>query len=223
MIDALLQGQLFGKPVERTARNGARYVTCKLRTVTRDGEALCTDVITLQKAACTALLALDDGDAVAVSGELTPKVWTDREGTPRPALSLTAHRVTSPYHVQRNQGRRRRAPGSASQRASARGARGCRMSPSTPTLDRAAICASSFCDRYIERFGYDQHPDRAVTLAQARKVLTGVPPQLIPIERVVDRGRNGRQRLVQLVTFGALAMLCAALDGTQESQVERWP
>jgi hypothetical protein len=36
-----------------------------------------------------------------LSGALTPKVWTDREGNARPALDLVAHAVLSPYHVTR--------------------------------------------------------------------------------------------------------------------------
>jgi single-stranded DNA-binding protein len=48
-----------------------------------------------------ALLALGDGDSVALAGSLTPKVWTDREGNSRPALDLVAHQVLTAYHVTR--------------------------------------------------------------------------------------------------------------------------
>ena len=44
---------------------------------------------------------LHDGDSVAIAGELTPKVWTDKHGEAKPALDLVAHKVMSPYDVQR--------------------------------------------------------------------------------------------------------------------------
>jgi hypothetical protein len=43
------------------------------------------------------LLALDDGDAVALAGTLTPKVWIDRDGNARPALDLVAAQVLTAY------------------------------------------------------------------------------------------------------------------------------
>jgi hypothetical protein len=38
---------------------------------------------------------------VSLAGTLTPKVWTDREGHPRPALDLVASRVLTAYQVKR--------------------------------------------------------------------------------------------------------------------------
>jgi len=68
---------------------------------TREGETLVVNVITFVESVVTVLLALHDGDSVALSGELTPKVWVDQRGTPRPGLDLVAHAVTTPYHAQR--------------------------------------------------------------------------------------------------------------------------
>ena len=59
------------------------------------------NVIAFAAAARVALLALDEGDTVAVSGALTPKVWTDKQGNTRPALDLVASQVLSVYHVER--------------------------------------------------------------------------------------------------------------------------
>jgi hypothetical protein len=39
------------------------------------------------------LLALNDGDSVSLSGALTPKVWVDKQGKPRPAINLIAHKI----------------------------------------------------------------------------------------------------------------------------------
>lgn len=60
---------------------------------------------------CTALLALAEGDSVALSGSLTPKTWTDKEGNTRPALDLVAHQVLTAYAVTR----KRNAMGQAQQ------------------------------------------------------------------------------------------------------------
>lgn len=46
-------------------------------------------------------LGLGEGDAVALSGPLTPKAWLDKEGAARPALDLVASHVLTAYHVTR--------------------------------------------------------------------------------------------------------------------------
>ena len=101
MIDALIAGRLYGKPAQRTASSGNAFATAKVRVPARGGESLFVNVIAFDDAAVTALLALADGDAVALAGELTPKVYTDKEGKERPSLDLLAHVVSSEYHVQR--------------------------------------------------------------------------------------------------------------------------
>jgi single-stranded DNA-binding protein len=101
MIDALIGGRLYTKPVERTSKNGNRFATAKLRVSLRDGESIFVHVIAFADAAVTALLALSDGDSIALTGELTPKVWTDKNGEARPALDLLAHAVLTSYHVTR--------------------------------------------------------------------------------------------------------------------------
>ena len=50
---------------------------------------------------CEALLALGEGNAVALAGTLTPKTWLDKNGTPQPAFDLVASQVLSAYHVTR--------------------------------------------------------------------------------------------------------------------------
>jgi len=101
MIDALLAGRLYGKAQARTAKNGNPYAIGKVRAAAGNGEGLFVAVIAFNRHAVTALLALDDGDSVALSGELTPKVWTDKDGKARPALDLVAHAVLTEYHVAR--------------------------------------------------------------------------------------------------------------------------
>jgi hypothetical protein len=101
VIDALLQGRLYGVPAERTDKHGKRYVTCKVRVSTRDGLAVFVNVIAFASPAVRALLALTDGDAVALAGELTPDAYAAKDGTVRPSLDLLAHAVLTEYHVAR--------------------------------------------------------------------------------------------------------------------------
>ena len=101
MIDALISGKLYGQPTERTSKTGKPFALAKVRAAGGDGESLFVNVIAFDTAPCTALLALGDGDSVAISGSLTPKVWTDKEGNARPGLDLVAHQVLTAYHVTR--------------------------------------------------------------------------------------------------------------------------
>ena len=101
MIDALISGKLYGQPTERTSKTGKPFALAKVRAAGGDGESLFVNVIAFDAAPCTALLALGDGDSVALSGSLTPKVWTDKEGNARPGLDLVAHQVLTAYAVSR--------------------------------------------------------------------------------------------------------------------------
>lgn len=101
MIDALIAGRVHGQPTSRTSKNGKTFAVAKVRAAAGDGESLFVSVVAFDDAPCNALLALRDGDSVALSGTLTPKTWTDREGATRPALDLVAHQVMTTYHVSR--------------------------------------------------------------------------------------------------------------------------
>lgn len=101
MIDALIAGKLYGQPTERTSKTGKPFAVAKVRAISGDGESIFINVIAFDLAPCTALLALADGDSVALSGAITPKVWIDKEGSARPALDLVAHQVLTAYHVSR--------------------------------------------------------------------------------------------------------------------------
>ena len=101
MIDALIAGRMYGHAEERSGQAGSAYVTCKVRALTDDGDSIFCNVIAFNDAARAALMGLDDGDSVSLSGALTPKVWTDKHGKVRPALDLIAHAVLTAYEVNR--------------------------------------------------------------------------------------------------------------------------
>ena len=101
MIEGLIGGKLHSKPVKRTGNNGNTFITAKVRTATTDKGAIYVDVIAFAEDVCSALLALDAGDSVALTGSLTPKVWKPPQGEPRPSLDMVASGITTPYHVTR--------------------------------------------------------------------------------------------------------------------------
>lgn len=101
MIDALITGKLYGPAQKRTGQSGSEYVTCKLKVAMADGEHIFCNVIAFDDHVQYVLSEMGDGDSVALSGALTPKVWEDKQGNARPAVDLIAHAVLTPYHVKR--------------------------------------------------------------------------------------------------------------------------
>ena len=101
MIDGLLGGKLYGKAAKRTGQSGKAFTTAKVRTPTTDGDSIFVNVITFSDEVGAALLALDDGDSITLSGALSVKVWTDKNGEARPALDIVAHAALTSYHVTR--------------------------------------------------------------------------------------------------------------------------
>lgn len=101
MIDGLIAGRVFGQPAWRRGKSGKEFVVTKVRCAAGDEGGVFINVICFSETAGAALMALNDGDSVALSGELTPRVWTDKAGEARPALDMTAHAVLSAYHISR--------------------------------------------------------------------------------------------------------------------------
>jgi single-stranded DNA-binding protein len=104
MIDGLVGGRLYGEAQVRTGQNGTRFVTCKVRAVTNDGDTIFVNVIAFDDAVQAALLALSDADSVALSGTVTPKVWTDKNGLVKPAIDMVAHKLLTAYDGRRDAG-----------------------------------------------------------------------------------------------------------------------
>ena len=104
MLEALVGGRLLGTPQRRPGKAETTFVTAKLRASAGDNEStVLVNVIVFDETAAAALLAMEDGDAVALSGSITPKVWTDKQGIARPAVDMVAHQVMGAYQVGRSQ------------------------------------------------------------------------------------------------------------------------
>ena len=95
MIDGLVAGRLYGEAERRTDKAGKAYSLAKVRASTAEGEVLFVNVIAFDDDLCTSLHRLHDGDSLALSGSLNPRVWTDKQGNARPALDMVAHRLIS--------------------------------------------------------------------------------------------------------------------------------
>ena len=103
MIDGLVAGRLMGDASRRVDKAGRGYVVARVLARNRADEEFIVNVIAFDEAPCAALLALADGEALTLSGALTPKVWTDKQGIARPSLDLIAAQVMTAYHVSRKQ------------------------------------------------------------------------------------------------------------------------
>ena len=101
MIDALIAGKIYGQPAQRISKAGKPFAVCKVRVATGAEDSIFVNCIAFDAEAVNALLALGDKDSVALSGSLTPKVWTDNQGNTKPALDMVVHAVLTAYHVTR--------------------------------------------------------------------------------------------------------------------------
>ena len=139
MIDALIGGKLFGQPAERMGKAGKPFAVAKVRVAAGDGESLFVSVIAFDPVPCAALLVLNDGDSVALSGALTPKVWTDKQGNVRPSVDMVAHQVLTAYHVTRKRAAMQGAQASPSTHQRPRDEAWQARTPRQPDLDDGAL------------------------------------------------------------------------------------
>jgi len=95
MIDGLVAGRLMGDASRQVDKSGRTFVVARVLARNRADEEFIVNVIAFDAAPCADLLALADGDAIALAGALTPKVWTDKQSMARPSLDLIAQRVLS--------------------------------------------------------------------------------------------------------------------------------
>jgi hypothetical protein len=94
MISALVAGHLAGQPAERVSKTGARYTVAKLR-IRSEGNTVHVNVAAFSPLVSAALFELNDGDGLALSGELSLRFWKDHNGVPLPSLELVAHGLLS--------------------------------------------------------------------------------------------------------------------------------
>jgi single-stranded DNA-binding protein len=97
MIDALIAGKVSAEPSKRLGQNNHSFVTTRLNAVSQNGDVIIVNVIAFDDKVKTALMLLAEGDSVALSGHLNPKVWTGKDGMVKPMLDMIASRVVSMF------------------------------------------------------------------------------------------------------------------------------
>jgi single-stranded DNA-binding protein len=93
MIEGLISGHLLGLAETRQGKNDSSFTLAKVKANTSEADPIIVNVITFSAEASSTLMELNDGDALALSGSLTPKVWTDKQGNTRPALDMIATKI----------------------------------------------------------------------------------------------------------------------------------
>jgi single-stranded DNA-binding protein len=102
MIESLVSGKLHGKPVQRMSKAGKPYTTARLRvSAGGEGESQFVGVTAFSDTVQATLMALGDGDGVAVAGSLTVKTWVNRDGVTVPDIGIIAAQVLTAYHLKR--------------------------------------------------------------------------------------------------------------------------
>jgi single-stranded DNA-binding protein len=101
MIDALITGTLFKQAEARQSKAGKTFVTAKLTVADADQQRQFVNLIAFREPVCDALLALNAGDSVAVTGPLKVSTWTDKNGETRISYDLTAEGAMTLYAVRK--------------------------------------------------------------------------------------------------------------------------
>lgn len=99
MMDGLIAGRLLGDASRRVDKAGRGYVVARVLARSKGDEEFVVNVIAFDATAGDALLALRDGEGLALAGAFTPKVWTDKQGIARPSLDLVAAQVLSAHQA----------------------------------------------------------------------------------------------------------------------------
>lgn len=104
MIDALVAGRLMGEASRRVDKAGRSYIVARVLARNKADEEFIVNVIAFDEASCKSLVMLRDGESLTLSGSLTPKVWTDKQGIVRPSLDMVATHVLTVHHAGRKEG-----------------------------------------------------------------------------------------------------------------------
>ncbi len=95
MIRALIAGELYSAPQERTSRNGNTFATARVSVPMGEEGRLFCSVIAFDSAAVARLLQLKPGASVAMAGTMKVGVWTANDGTAKPSLDMVADEVAA--------------------------------------------------------------------------------------------------------------------------------
>ena len=92
MIEALVSGKMLAPATQKTGKNKP-FVLARLTANSHAEEYVTVSVIAFEEEAQQALLKLNKGDQVTVTGKASPKLWEDLKGEKHSSLDLVANRV----------------------------------------------------------------------------------------------------------------------------------
>lgn len=95
MIRALISGELFADPIERTTAAGKPFATARLSVPQAEGDRLFASLVTFEADAVARLLQLKKGASVSAAGTLKVATWQARDGATKPSLDLVADEIAS--------------------------------------------------------------------------------------------------------------------------------
>ena len=90
MMDGLITGRLSSIPENRSDRNRRPYMVARMRANAGDGSSIPVNIVAFEVAPCAVLRSLTEGDAIALRGTFTPKVWIDRQDQSHAVLDVVA-------------------------------------------------------------------------------------------------------------------------------------
>lgn len=91
-IYALVTGTVSTAPTKRTTAKGSPWVTLTVRAPSGEASAF-VNVAVFDGELVPAALALAEGDAVTITGQLQLRTWQGRDGQERTGLSITATKI----------------------------------------------------------------------------------------------------------------------------------
>lgn len=110
MFDGLISGRLIHKPKGGSTKAGKPLAYCLLKVTCENSEqTLLVSVIAFEERA-EALMKLDSGDSLSVSGSCRMTEW-DRDGEFRHGIAVTAHQVMSAYKQRKKRSDGKKTPG----------------------------------------------------------------------------------------------------------------
>jgi len=99
VITVLAGGTLYGAPQKKTSARGNTFISGKMRVATSNGETIFVGIVAFRESVGAALLALADGAALSVAGDLKASAYTAKDGTIRASLDITVSELLTASHV----------------------------------------------------------------------------------------------------------------------------
>lgn len=104
MLSVLASGTLVREAQQRTGGTGRPYATASMRVPCEGDEAAFVSLVAFSTSAIEALLVLQKGDSLAVTGRAKLTTW-EKDGEQRQSLSMVAEQVMTHYQLEKRRTR----------------------------------------------------------------------------------------------------------------------